>query len=696
MQQPDLAFGGPIIRGKAWFFGAYRYQDTQTAVGFTTQQVQQFTALIPGWQPFNSTSSGHQPYVKVTAQLNPRHQLSGFWQYDRLEGGFYRSIYYEPITIFAQGGSLFGAKLTDAWGTNTTTTFQASYNNKSGADEGTFARLPGAGPQIDIHQSTFISRGLVTGTGAFGTGGNVQSLSLSPASMLIFRGDLPTTSRGGADRTTFRRGSSPLRGFVATPSRWSVNDGFTYQERALIDPNNLSGGTYPFHERFVSPTITQSIESRDRDIGLYVQDSWRPNQRLTLTPGLRVDFVRRYDGIFDVVRMKDTAIGPRFNLTYLVTEDARNVIRFSAGRVHEQVNGRDFSSSRAAGGGRDQTLDKYYNPDGSLVTQVLTPAAPRQLLGVEFDPDLHQPYTDEFIGGYQRQFGGRVSLDASIVHRRIADVYQLVDVNGIYPEGPGQPFIGFGRVDPDRGIYFQQTNSTWSKYVYTGLEVTVSKQMSNRFQFLVGIHRQWQHQTGTWNPTDPARFIQPDAFPNDKGLWMTRGNYDHNSYEAHGLGNAYGPTWKPYTIRTALTWLAPVGVVVAGSYDVTAGPYSGAILTRVAATDPAFGPALITLANGTTQPNPLATTNRFKFPTRGEGQVLGDRIPILNVKLGKKFDLGSTRNFEVATNIFNVFNTSKSWLFNYYGGEYDYNPNHLQPFVRANPLSANLSLTYRF
>ena len=114
-----------------------------------------------------------------------------------------------------------------------------------------------------------------------------------------------------------------------------------------------------------------------------------------------------------------------------------------------------------------------------------------------------------------------MSLDASLVHRRIADVYQLVDVNGIYPDGPGKPFVGFGRVDPTRGIYFQQTNSTWSKYVYTGLEVTVSKQMSNRYQFLVGIHRQWQHQTGTWNPTDPARFIQPDAFPNDKGLWMT-------------------------------------------------------------------------------------------------------------------------------------------------------------------------------
>ena len=115
----------------------------------------------------------------------------------------------------------------------------------------------------------------------------------------------------------------------------------------------------------------------------------------------------------------------------------------------------------------------------------------------------------------------------------------------------------------------------------------------------------------------------------------------------------------------------------------------------MAASDPRFGPSLIPIVGGT-QPNPLATTNRFKFATRAEGQVLGDPISILNVKVGKKFDFGGGRNFEVATNIFNVFNTSRSWLFNYYGGEYNYNPNHLQPFVRANPLSANLSLTYRF
>src|SRR5439155_12779284 len=144
------------------------YQNTQTGVGFTTQQAQQYKALVPGWQPFNSNSTGNQPYVKLTGQINPNHQLTGYWQYDRLEGGFYRTIYYEPIDIFAQGGSLFGTKLTDTWGA-TTSQFMVTYNNKSGPNEDTFSRLPGHGPQIDIHNSVFLSRGLPTGTGAYGT-----------------------------------------------------------------------------------------------------------------------------------------------------------------------------------------------------------------------------------------------------------------------------------------------------------------------------------------------------------------------------------------------------------------------------------------------------------------------------------------------------------------------------------------------
>ena len=62
---------------------------------------------------------------------------------------------------------------------------------------------------------------------------------------------------------------------------------------------------------------------------------------------------------------------------------------------------------------------------------------------------------------------------------------------------------------------------------------------------MAAIHRQWQHDSGTWNPTDPARFIQPDAFPNNRMLWRTRDPNDHNSYP----GSTTAPMWNPFSYR---------------------------------------------------------------------------------------------------------------------------------------------------
>jgi hypothetical protein len=63
-----------------------------------------------------------------------------------------------------------------------------------------------------------------------------------------------------------------------------------------------------------------------------------------------VDRVRRYDGILDIVRQSSTEVGPRFGFSYMVTPDARNVLRGSYVRVHEQVMGRDAVTLFGAGG----------------------------------------------------------------------------------------------------------------------------------------------------------------------------------------------------------------------------------------------------------------------------------------------------------------------------------------------------------
>src|SRR5467141_51675 len=75
---------------------------------------------------------------------------------------------------------------------------------------------------------------------------------------------------------------------------------------------------------------------------------------------------------------------------------------------------------------------------------------------------------------------------------------------------------------------------------------TATKNLSRGFQFMAGINRQWQHMSGDWNPTDPARFIQPGAFANDKLLYMPRGNNEENSLPltTGTTVHTYGPTWQ--------------------------------------------------------------------------------------------------------------------------------------------------------
>ena len=81
---------------------------------------------------------GYQPYVKVTGRLGTGHELSGFFQRDRTHGQSNWEYFFDPINVYSNGGNVYSAKLTSAWGRSLTTTFSAGYNNKSGNDKDTY------------------------------------------------------------------------------------------------------------------------------------------------------------------------------------------------------------------------------------------------------------------------------------------------------------------------------------------------------------------------------------------------------------------------------------------------------------------------------------------------------------------------------------------------------------------------------
>jgi hypothetical protein len=695
VNQWDVSIGGPIVKDKLWFFGSYRYADLINGISRTDQDLTLLRTFRPDFEPFHNFSKSHQPYVKLTSAGNPNQQLSGFWQFDRNKFTSNRERHTHHINPRGVGGSMYQVKLNSVWTNRITTQISGSYNNKGGSKEDTWADFAGFGPQVEVHQNTIISGGRPTGTGVLVTMNNTQTIDIQPSWMWVFRGDLTYFRDGWAGSHEFKTGVWAAPVLARDVLQRTVNDGFILERVRPRDPSNPSAGVIPFYRRYETPSEVLTTAARDRDYAVYLQDSWKPHPRITANIGVRADFVRRFDDIFDVERMNSINIGPRLGLSYLVTSDARNVVRAFWGRLHEQVNGRDPITTYTPFAQPSQRQRRELfdaDGDGTFEIENITPAATAEIGALAFDPDVHQPFVDEVVIGFAKQFKGQFSVDVSATRRAFKDGYGEVDINGIYPAGPNQPFGGFGRVDANRGLFMQQTNASWTDVVVTDLEAVIAKNLSHNFQVMMSVTKQWQHLDGTWNPTDAARFIQPNAFENNRDLSRHLfGNGDDTSLD--GMGRESGVAYRPYSVRIAGQYFAPLGLKVAGSYVIQAGGYLGPVLVSATA-DPIFGPGQIRLANGTNQPNPLATAWRFAYPTRSEGQVLNEAARYLQLNIGREFAVVNHR-IEASLGIFNVFNTGAHTQWND-GANVLNSANYLARFNRHPPRAFQISLRYRF
>ena len=694
VNQFDLSLGGPIVRNRIWFFGAFRRADLTNGISRSPLNTENIAKLVPDFKPFDNFLKSNQPFAKVTAQVTTRHEMTAFYQNDRSKYSSNRELDNKQYLFNSTGGGLSHARVNSVWTNQLTSSLSVSYNDKRGNDASTYEGVDLNGPQIQIHQDAFANAGRQDGTGALARLNTPDAIALSNAHLWLIRGDLTYYKQGWGGGHEFRAGIWAAPSMVRETTTEYINGGFVLQEDRFIDPANHLAGTTPFHLRTRSPVVVPTIREHDRDIAFYVQDSFTPTPRLTANVGLRVDFIKRQDKILGIDRQKSTAVQPRVGLSYLITEDARNVIRASYGRLYEQVNGRDYIVTFGSLGAVD-TTDVYIDKTGNR-TSVFTPATRSVDPNLLFDKDLHQPYLDEFSVGYNRQFPGQISVGVAATQRRYKDNFAEVDINGIYPSGPGQPFGGFGLVDPNRGIVTQQTNNTWTGVVVNAVEMTFAKNMSHGFQVIASATRQWQYLTGTWNPTDPARFVQPDAFANNRDLSQQLfGNGDDDTL--NGGGRESGAAYRPFSVRIGGQWLAPWGISVGGSYVIQAGGFVGPLLVRLNANDPQvtqFGPATVRLANGLTQPNPLATRLRFQGATRSDGQIRNDDAKYLQLKIGRVFKFG-TQSFEPALNIFNAFNTPANTQWGV-GANQTYSPNYLNRFNRHPPRALQLSMAYKF
>ncbi len=720
VKQADFSIGGPIMQDRAWFFATYRVADLAARISRSALDVGFLRDLsglplggglgtTPTYSEFPNTTKSHQPYLKLTAQLNPNHELSTYYQRDQLQNTSNREYDLAPRFVVKTGGDLLGAKLTSIFGTNTTGQFLVSWNNKAAEvdrpSQPQFGDLP---LSVEIHSGFTVNDSGTTGDGgrlaALGTGGGTTR----PTRLLLLRGDITryVEDAAGSHEIGFGVYAAPLNRYpqyTVYPDSTGWNNEYHTPVDAngiIVTRNNLSQavGTVWYRrgragDQTSAASELQTRDAQDSDIAFYLQDAWKPIDRLTLNLGLRADFVTRHDGILNHDRMDSLALGPRFGFSYMLTEDGRTVLRGSVGRVHEQMNGRDNITSSHSGA----TIGSYteYDHDGDGVPDHSVYSPPRSNLNPEvlFDPDVGQPFVQELIGGLRRQFGGQFAVDAAVVHRRYNHNYAFLEQNGYYPSAsPAVPPLGefqFGKVDIAQGTINQQTNNTWSQLVYTAIEITTTRR-TERMSATLNINRQWQHYAGDWNPNDPARYISPEAFANSKALNMPRGNNEHNSLPT----SSYSPTWRQFSVRGGLTYLLPWDVTAGISYTANAGPWSGPVTNRLSSSDPEvtqYGPG--SANNGRT--NPLSTRFRFVAPTRGDLQVQAPTVHTVGLSAGKIIDFGPA-SLEVTAQIFNLMDAYNHNQYTYSSANRTYSPNFLQLRSRQNARTFLFRTTLRF
>ena len=223
----------------------------------------------------------------------------------------------------------------------------------------------------------------------------------------------------------------------------------------------------------VPPEQLGRQQIRAHELGLFVQDTWHPTERLTLDLGLRYEatwhpnvFIEPRDTFFapyldDPAFPSDGTIPddldnlqPRLGLAWDVTGDARTVARANLGSYAARIPLLVVAGHRTTNGAYQQIL---FRSSAAAADLGPVPALDEQIDGssaLPFLPDisvadrnLELPRTWSFSAGLDRDLGRGVAASADFVYARTDQLFRFVNRNdavfgapfgiGTHPSGGG-------------------------------------------------------------------------------------------------------------------------------------------------------------------------------------------------------------------------------------------------------------------
>jgi outer membrane receptor for ferrienterochelin and colicin len=521
------SLGGPIVKGKLFFFGNYEGTRNQSAANLNFP-----ASAAPLAVSYSTTTFFHGPntFARFDYHVNGNNQISFRWtreaiitERDSIEGDL--AVLGAARHENDSGDQVFSTSWTSVLNNRTTNELKLGHVREN--------LLQGPGQLFDDNWK-FIG---FHGIDPFDVGsrnshpdynaGVWNSYAQDLIRDLTIDDTITWIKSGWGGDHTFKAGAAYSRnGALPQGTATNFTGLFTFPTDAPFNAANPA--TYPY--RFGVSMGRFEFEQIDHRASGYVQDKWQVNNRLTLNVGVR------YDRQSITEKTKD-AIGPRVGVAYDLTGDGKTLVRGGFGKVYQyqqlailqallqrkviaptlaydttQVTSPAITGTFPVGANPEATacLNPVAGPTPGVA--IISPACRLFLdarrtavlaggfvnnvtAGPLVDGDRRMAYTWAFSAGVKRELTPSMAASIDYVGNRGRDNTAVIDIN----EGPVNPAtgrvtrLGVNVFDPTgalvpaaaRGTTFVQFNQNQTTAAldatFNSLEVGLEKRHSNRW-----------------------------------------------------------------------------------------------------------------------------------------------------------------------------------------------------------------------
>jgi outer membrane receptor protein involved in Fe transport len=536
--------GGPIAKDKVWFFGSYQKQiDASSPVGVDPT--------------FGTTEIDRDKFlVKVNAELTPEHRLVGTYHHDQA---------YVPTTPRPTWDeSMYPARRYN------TPTPGVSYTG-----------LLGTNTVLDVRYSGFYG-----------------DIDLGPANDAY-----PGNATHFLNLDTGRGSGSWYYTYILDVTRTTINAKVSHYADDFLGGSHdfkfgaqfgkaTSGGLYGYNDFVLYYTVGGvkygygyervpfSYGGDTRSIGVFADDTFQVNDRLTVNLGLRFDSSEAYspeqaqlDEDFNetgvVFPATDyftwTTLSPRLGFNVKLTGDGKTVLKGHWGRYHRTITTGDFSNIVGP------SIPPIYLGIWNFETEEFEDLERlTDNSNLNIDPDLKSPYTDQLIFSLDREISTDLGLSFIYVHKQGRDYTAWEDLGGIYAQAPFVDSAGQDATGQTIQVFQLQNSVDDRTFLMTSPEGMETNVDAVTVQAVKRMSSNWQMTSSlTWQTTE-GRLGSSISSSNSQRSGLQFNPFGQNPND---FVNTYAKlnSDRPWTFKTQLVYLFPLDFLAGVNFQYSDG-----------------------------------------------------------------------------------------------------------------------------